>query len=771
MKSKYVLQSGNAWCQLAVFHFLFSIFQFSFSVFAQELTLEQARLSGEFSAKTFSATWYDAETYVEYRGGEIVRVDPVTGKKEVLVSTADLTPDGSQSPLGVAEFAFSDSKSKVLLFTNTQRVWRRNTRGDYWVFDRDTKRLKQLGTSLRPQSLMFAKLSPDENQAAYVSENNLYAENLESGKIVALTTSGSERFINGTFDWVYEEEFDLRDGFRWSPDGTKIAFWQLDTSDVPMFTLVDNTGSFYPTIRQFPYPRVGTTNPAVRIGVVALDKPGEEIRVPIPGDSRNNYLVDLDWVGQSLFIRQMNRSQSEERIFIVSGRDSFQSPVLFRTETDDAWIDLKPIRRLSDQTRFLSESESESDGWNHLYLSNVSRPEIRTLLTPGPFDVIEFVAFDYDAENRECGVYFDASPDNATQRYLYYSSLDGSPPYRITPQTQTGTHQYVISNDGKLAFHTWSAFGMPPISELVRLPSHTVVKVYEDNSELREKIANLKLGKTEFFSISQQTADGRRQEEAPLPSAVGHLPSIDAWCIYPTEFDLTKEYPVLVYIYGEPAGQTVLDRWDSRNYFWHQMFAQKGYFVVSFDNRGTPAPKGRDWRKAIYKQIGVLGPADQAMALCSTLAERPYLDPDRVGIWGWSGGGSMSLHAIFQYPQLYQTAVAIAPVPDERYYDTIYQERYMGLLNRDTGEGNDVYQKNSPITYAKNLRGNLLIVHGTGDDNTHYQTTELLFDELIRHEKQFRMMAYPGRTHGISEGTGTTKHLWTLVTDYLLENL
>ncbi len=748
---------------ITMFRSIFVVLFLSSPLYAQELTLQQVRLSGEFSAKTFSANWDDAKTYIEIRDGAIVRVDPVSDERETLVSAANLIPPGSQTAISVASFTFSESRSKVLIFTNTQRVWRHNTRGDYWIFDRKTERLRKLGASLKPRSLLFAKISPEEKRVAYVSENNLYAEAVDSGAIVALTTDGGERFINGTFDWVYEEEFDLRDGFRWSPDGTKIAFWQLDTSEVPVFTLIDNTSSFYPTIKQFQYPRVGTTNPAAKIGVVSLDRPGTATWVPIPGDPRNNYLVDLDWVPDgdtpSLFLRQMNRLQNEQRIYIVPERNSFQNPWVFRTETDAAWIDLKPIRRLSDGKRFLSESET--DGWNHLYLSDVSRPELRTLLTPQPMDVIEFLAFDYDAENRERGVYFYASPDNATQRYLYYCPLDGTEVRRITPPLEAGTHQYNISKDGKLAFHIRSSLGVPPISELVRLPNHEKVKEYETNDELREKISKLKLGKTEFFSVRGQTADGGRQEEDTL---------IDGCCIYPVDFDPGKKYPVLVYVYGEPAGQTVLDRWDSGGYFWHQMLAQKGYFIVSFDNRGTPAPKGRDWRKSIYKQIGRLGPADQAAALRNMLAERPYLDAERIGIWGWSGGGSMALHALFQYPDLYKTGIAIASVPDERYYDTIYQERYMGLPGATNG-GDEAYKNCSPITYAKNLRGNLLIIHGTGDDNTHYQTAELLFDELIRNGKQFRMMVYPGRTHGIHEGAGTTKHLWTLITDYLLENL
>ena len=741
--------------------FVFLSFHF-LPTYSQELTLEQVRLSETFTAKTFTANWDDAKTYLVREKGEIVRVNPITDEKETLVSEKDLTPEGASSPLAIADFSFSPSKTKLLLFTNTQRVWRHNTKGEYWTLDMETRTLKQLG-SLTPRSLMFAKFSPDATRVAYVSENNLYLESLKTGQISPLTQNGGDRYVNGTFDWVYEEEFDLRDGFRWSPDGKKIAFWQLDTSEVPLHTIIDNTSGFYPTTKQIPYPRAGTTNSAARIGVIDLDTPKREIWVPIPGDPRNNYLVDLVWVAeenpseskpQKLFIRQMNRLQNEQKFYLVSEAGDFQNPQVLHMETDDAWVDLTPIRWLADGRRFLFESEK--DGWNHLYLMDIVQPESLVLVTPQPLDVMDFIAFDHDANGRETGVYFYASAENATQRYLYYCSLDGTDFRRVTPQEQSGTHDYRISANGKLAFHTYSSLGVPPISELVRFPSHETVKVYENNLELREKIAALSLGKTEFFQVN-----GVETETIPL----------DACCIYPRDFDPTKKYPVLVYVYGEPAGQTVLDRWDSRGYFWHQFFAQKGYCVLSFDNHGTPASKGRDWRKSIYKKIGTLGPADQATALRNTLKERPYLDSDRVGIWGWSGGGSMTLHAIFQYPDLYKTGVAIAPVPDERNYDTIYQERYMGIPDASGGDENDAYKKCSPITYAKNLKGNLLIVHGTADDNTHYQTVELLFDELIRHNKQFQMMVYPNRTHGLSEGSGTTRHLWTLVTDFLLENL
>jgi dipeptidyl-peptidase-4 len=377
----------------------------------------------------------------------------------------------------------------------------------------------------------------------------------------------------------------------------------------------------------------------------------------------------------------------------------------------------------------------------------VSRDGSETqLATPGDFDVIRLLKVD-----EESGfLYFLASPDNPTQRYLYRACFDGTDIQRVTPAKRKGTHSYDFSSTAKFAFHSWSRFGKPPRTELVQLPEHSVLKTLENNKKLRKRLRKLKLGKTDLFRVN-----------------VGDDVQLDAWSIQPPNFDSTKKYPLLIYVYGEPAGQTVLDRWFGNRYLWHQMLAQQGYFVMSFDNRGTPSPRGRGWRKIVYRQVGVLAPREQAAAIKQTLKDRPYLDSERVGVWGWSGGGSMSLNAIFKFPDLYRTAISIAPVPNQRYYDTIYQERYMGLPN-DNVEG---YTNGSPLHFAKQLQGNLLIIHGTGDDNCHYQTTEMLINELVRNHKHFTMMAYPNRTHAIREGEGTTRHLHELMTRYLHENL
>ncbi|MDA0285451.1 MAG: prolyl oligopeptidase family serine peptidase, partial [Planctomycetota bacterium] len=347
-------------------------------------------------------------------------------------------------------------------------------------------------------------------------------------------------------------------------------------------------------------------------------------------------------------------------------------------------------------------------------------------------------------------LYFIASPDDASQRYLFRSRLNGCDLQRVTPQETPGTHGYQMSTDSRFAIHQISSTERPPIVTLITLPDHESVRILETNDELCRKLDKLQKGNIEFTRVD-----------------IGDGVTLDGWCMSPANVDPSRSYPLLVYVYGEPAGQTVVDRWGGNSWLWHLMLTQRGYVVMSFDNRGTNAPRGREWRKCIYQKIGILPPQDQAAAVEAVLKQRPWIDRNRVGVWGWSGGGSSSLHAIFKYPKLYATAIAIAPVPNQRYYDTIYQERYMGLPETNA----DGFRDGSPINFAKQLEGNLLLIHGTGDDNCHYQTTEMLMDELIAHNKQFSMMAYPNRTHSIKERKNTTRHLRELMTRYLLQNL
>jgi len=676
-------------------------------------------------------------------GRQLVWHDPATSRDEVLVPAHLFIAPGESAPLAIESYSLSDDGSKLLIYTNSRRVWRINSRGDYWVLDIAGRELKRLGGDAKPSTLMFAEFSPDGTRVCYVHESNLYVQNLDDLQITRLTRDGSKTRINGTFDWVYEEELRLRKGFRWSPDSQMIAYWQINDEGVRTFYLINNTDGLYPRVIPIPYPKVGEKNPAARIGVVAASG-GETRWLDVPGDPREHYIARMDWAESSeeIVLQQFNRLQNTNRVMLADAKSGRVRTIL--TETDKAWVENNnDMRWLDKGKRFLWLSER--DGWRHAYVVSRAGDKV-SLVTKGDFDVISIEAV--DEENG--WLYYIASPDNPTQRYLYRVGLDGRKTTRLTPAGRPGTHGYSISPDAKWAIYTYSTFDRPPVEELISLPDHKQVKVLAENKGLLKKLNTLKKPSSEFFRVD-----------------TGNNGLLDGWCIKPPDFDLKKKYPMLFYVYGEPEGQTVVDRWPSKNHLWHWMLAQQGYLVVSIDNRGTEAPRGRDWRKCIYRQIGILASADQAAATRAIIKTWPYVDPNRIAIWGWSGGGSMTLNALFRYPDLYHAGMAVAPVPNQRYYDTIYQERYMGL----PGDNADGYRRGSPITYAHQLKGNLLLVHGTGDDNCHYQGVEALINELIAHNKQFTMMAYPNRTHSIAEGKNTTRHLYGLLTRFLCETM
>lgn len=680
-------------------------------------------------------------------GQDLVSYDAATNARTVLVSAEKLIPKGETRPLPVNSYEWSADNTKMLIYTNSKKVWRLNTRGDYWVLNLASGELKKLGGDAKSSTLMFAKFSPDGTRVGYVRENNIYVETIADSKIKQVTTDGGKTIINGTSDWVNEEEFNLRDCWRWSPDGKLIAYWQFNTEGSKDYVLVDNTKELYPVLNYFPYPKAGTTNAAVRAGVVNAAG-GETVWFKMPGDARQNYIVMVDWMDNSsseVILQYMNRLQNTNQIMVADAKTGAAKTIL--TEKDDAWLELNMprLRWIDNGKRFLWMSER--DGWQHVYSVSRDGADIK-LVTPGDYDVINISSVD------EIGgwLYFMASPTNAAQKYLFRQRLNGSgTPEKITPATQPGWHNYNISPNSRWAAHNYSAFDKVPKFDFVDLGNKTVVREVENNAALQTKLDKLKKGPAEFFRVD-----------------IGDGVSLDGWMMRPPDFDPSKKYPILFYAYGEPAAQTVTDSLDGSNYLWHLMLTQQGYIVVSVDNRGTPAPRGRAWRKAIYRKNGRVNSADQAGAVKALLAKHSFIDPSRVGIWGWSGGGVSTLNAMFRYPDIYKVGMSVAPVPDQRFYDTIYTERYMGLPSDNNGED---YKQSSPITFANGLKGDLLIVHGTGDDNVHYQGTEVLINKLIELNKPFQMMAYPNRTHGIFEGENTTIHLFSLLTRYLNERL
>jgi dipeptidyl-peptidase-4 len=691
----------------------------------------------------------DGQAYFSYdrregaRGPDLVRVNPETGEKITLVRSEQLIPVGDTVPLRAQSFRFSEDGRKLLLFTNTARVWRQNTRGDYWVLDLDTGKLRKLGgPSATPQTLMFAKFSPQGDRVAYVREHNLYVERVADGRITALTRDGSTTIINGTFDWVYEEEFDDRDGFRWSPDGTRIAYWQLDAAGIGVFDLLDTTDSLYSFVKPVQYPKAGTRNSAVRVGVVGAAG-GTTRWMRIPGDPRNIYVARMEWAGNSreIMMQHFNRLQNRLTILRGSAVTGVTTPVF--VDADSAWVDVvDDWEWLAGGARFLWVSER--DGWRHAWSISRDGRDVR-LLTPGGFDIGDVLAVDTTGG----WLYYTASPDNPTQRYLYRSPLDGgAAPERLSPAGQAGTHRYSIAPGGRFAVHSFSNFTTPPVTELVSLPDHRVIRTLADNAALRHRYGLLRKGPVKFVRVD-----------------AGNGVALDGVVMYPADFDSTKKYPVLFMVYGEPASQTAVDVWYADDP-WHLMLTQMGYAVITLDNRGTPSLRGRAWRKCIYRKIGVYASEDQAGA-ARAIGRWGWVDSTRFAVWGWSGGGSMTLNLMFRAPEVYQVGMAVAPVPDVHLYDTIYQERYMGLPEQNDTD----YVQSSPVTFADRLRGRLLVVHGTGDDNVHYQGTERLINALVAADKQFRVMAYPNRSHGIFEGEGTTLHLFTLLTDFLVTNL
>jgi dipeptidyl-peptidase-4 len=675
-------------------------------------------------------------------GTDIVKYDTDTGRREVLVSAGQLTPAGATVPLTIDDYAWSPDQRRLLVFTNTKQVWRLNTRGDYWILDRTSGKLTRLGGPAKPSTLMYAKFDPSGTRVGFVRENDLYVQDLAGGGITRLTNDGSRTVINGNFDWVYEEELGLHDGWRWSPDGTRIAYWQLTADKVRDFMLYRTTDSLYSSMVPVQYPKAGEENSAARIGVVSAAG-GPTRWLAFTGDPRNHYLARMDWAASSdeVVVERLNRLQNTNELVLGDARTGAIRPIL--TERDSAWVEVvdKPVWLESGNKVTWT---SERDGWNKVYVVPRAGGTPR-LITPGAYDVLEVSGTD----ERSGWLYYIASPNDPPRRYLWRARLDGSgSPERVTPPGMPGTHSYDIAPGARWAFHTYSSFGVPPVTDLVRLPDHTVVRTLVANTAVREQVARLNRSPSEFFQVD-----------------IGEGVSLNGWMIKPPGFDPARKYPIVFHVYGGPGSQTVTDGWGGTTYLWHALLAQQGIIVASVDNRGTGA-RGRAWRKIIYGRLGVIETHDQAAAASALAKERSYIDPARMAIWGWSYGGFMSLNGLFQAPDVFSTAVAVAPVTHWTFYDNIYTERFNGLP-KDNVAG---YNAGSPLSYVGQMKGKLLLVHGSGDDNVHYQNTESLINALVAANKPFRFMEYPNRTHSISGGN-TTVHLRTLLTDFLTESL
>ncbi|MEP6749237.1 MAG: DPP IV N-terminal domain-containing protein [Bacteroidota bacterium] len=704
-------------------------------------------ISGSFAQQIKWAK--DGSNYYRAEAGEIVKYSLPQNSETVMVPKEKLIPAGQSKSIGIRNFIFSADEQQVLIYTNTKKVWRLDTRGDYWLYSFTTGSLKQIGKSLPASSLMFAKFSPDGNKIAYVSNYNLYTEDLASGEIKKLTADGTRQLINGTFDWAYEEEFFCRDGFRWSPDSKQIAYWQIDAKNTKDYDMLNTTDSIYPRVVPVEYPVAGEAPSPYKIGVVDIAT-AQTKWMDIPTDPvLQSYVPRMEWAANAseLIIQHLNRKQNESKLMLCNTATGASNTIY--TETDSAWIDILPLWDqdyanggwdwLNNGKEFLWAGEK--DGWRHLYrITRDGKKE--TLITSGNYDVMDIVRLD----EKGGYIYFMASPVNATQKYLYRTKLDGKGKAELmSPANQQGTHEYQVSPDAKYAFHNFSNYYTKPVAEWITIANHKGINGEDRVNNEIAKADKFAPGVT-FFKV--KTEDGIE---------------MDAWMKKRLNFDSTKKYPVVFYVYTEPWGQNVKDQYGiANNRMYNGDMAKDGYFYISIDNRGTPVPKGRQWRKCVYRKIGLINIRDQAMA-AKEILKWPFIDSSRVGVWGWSGGGSATLNLMFQYPQIYKTGIAIAAVGNQLTYDNIYQERYMGLPQ----ENREDFVKGSPVTYAKNLTGNLLYIHGTGDDNVHYSNAEMLINELVKYNRQFQLMSYPNRTHSISEGAGTFQHLSTLFTNYI----
>ena len=690
----------------------------------------------------------DGGSYYTVEKKEIVKIELPSQNKTVFITRKQLITKNGDTVVP-RSFQLSADGKLALIYTNAQKVWRYPTRGDYWLLNLATGDLKQMGKGRPTATLQFAKFSPDNKKVAYVSERNIYSEDLVTGIIKKLTSdNGTKKLINGTFDWVYEEEFSCRDGFRWSPDSKTIAYWQIDANKIRDYYMLNTTDSVYSKVIPVEYPKVGEPPSPARIGVVNITT-AQTKWMKVPGEPDQNYLIRMEWANAGeIVLQQLNRKQNESKLMLCN-TNTGDAKIIY-TETDKAWVatinewrsEVRGWDWISNGNEFIWSSEK--DGWRHLYrVSKDGKKE--TLITKGNYDVIDLLNID---ENNGL-VYFYASPSNATQRFLYTVKLDGnSTAERMSPPGEEGTHTYEISPNGKFARHSFSNYYTPPMAEWVTLPDH---KPFKEGDDMVKKIKKENKEKSNIAFFQVTTEEGV---------------TMDGWRILPNNFDSTKKYPVVFYVYGEPASTTVDDSYGAAgNFLYDGDIAADGYVQVSLDNRGTPSPKGREWRKSIYKKIGQLNIRDQALG-AKEVMKWNYIDTTRVAVWGWSGGGSSTLNLMFQYPDEYQTGISIAPVTSSLLYDNIYTERYMGLPQENMSD----YEKGAALTYAKNLKGNLLFMHGTGDDNVHYQNIEKLVNELVKNGKMFQMMSYPNRTHNISEGEGTFQHLGKMYSKFLRAN-
>lgn len=670
--------------------------------------------------------------YTTLEDGNIEVFDIQTGKKvRTLVQATDLKVDTSFIP--IQDYSISADESQVLIESGREPIYRRSSKAHFYLYQVQTKKLTPI---FKGRKISLATLSPDGKKMAFTYQNNIYLYDLATGKESQITTTGKlNELIHGSTDWVYEEEFEFWKAFDWSPDSKKIAFLSFDEKQVPTFNM-QTWGPLYPKDYLFKYPKAGEKNAKVDISIFDLES-GKTLEIN-EGSENDQYIARMQWTqsGQLLSYRKMNRHQNQIDLIHVNAETGQQTTVL--TEKAKTFFEINDdLVYLKNGKQFIYNSEV--GGYAHFYLYNMDGKLVRQI-TNGNWEVTRFLGLD-EAKNI---LYFMSTENGSTQRQLYKIGLDGKNKTRITKGE--GTHSATFNPSFTYFIDHYSSANQPPVYSLFQADGK-LVKVLQDNAKLKTKLENYQIAPKTFFEIT--TDQGVK---------------LNAWMIKPVDFDPNKKYPLLMHCYGGPGHQTVTDAWGGADFFWYQMLASKGYIIVSVDNRGTGG-KGADFKKATYAQLGKLECEDQ-IAAGRYFATQPYIDANRIGIWGWSFGGFLTSLCLTKGADVFKSGIAVAPVTNWRYYDSIYTERYL-KLPQENAEG---YDDNSPVTFANRLKGNYLLVHGTGDDNVHFQNAVAMVDALVKANKQFESFYYPNRNHGIYGGS-TRFHLYTMMTDFLLRKL
>lgn len=664
-------------------------------------------------------------------GTNLAQYNYKTGNRvKTLIDGKDLT--FNNKALRIGSYEFSSDETKVLIGTKIESIYRRSSKAFYFVYDLKSKKIEQLDANGKQ---MYADFSPSGNKVAYVRDNNLYFKDFTNGKLTQVTTDGEyNKIINGASDWVYEEELELSKSFQWSVDGTKLAFYRFDETKVKQWNMKIYDG-LYPSDYKFKYPKAGEENAKVAIKIFDLNS---SKTVTVDLGVAYEYIPSIEWTknANSLAVISSNRHQNEVKVNLVDASTGKGKTI--HTETSKTYIEMPfEVHFTDDQKSFIILSEKS--GFRHLYLHNING-SLKNQITKGKWPVTSY----YGMNEKSGTAYFQSAETSPMDRNVYSIKLDGSSKKRLTSRDGTNKADFSKSFGFFINYHTTAN---SPNYVTLNNNYGSQIRVLKDNQKLNGKLIGYEIGEKTFFKFTTS-------ENVEL----------NAWMIKPPNFDESKKYPVFLTIYGGPGSQTVTNSWGGSNYFWHQMLAQKGYIVVSVDNRGTGA-RGVDFKKITYKQLGKYETQDQIEA-AKYFATLPYVDSKRIGVQGWSYGGYMSSLCLLKGADYFKAAIAVAPVTTWRFYDSIYTERYM----QTPQENEDGYDDNSPINHVEKLKGKYLLVHGMADDNVHLQNTTDMISALVNADKQFDLFVYPNKNHGIYGGN-TRYHLYTKMTNFLLENL